>query len=106
MKNFLPIGLLMAGLFLLNNITNAQLSQGGKPYSFNKHFTPANAIKFQKMPAFDLATLQAEDAVNDLSKGPFRFGYNHYVNLSLNNSGVWTLLPNGDRLWQLGIKVN
>src|ERR1035437_7035938 len=56
------------------------------------------------MPAFDLAALKAEDAVNDQSKGPFRFGYNHYVNYNLTNSGIWTTLPNGDRVWQLGLK--
>jgi lysyl endopeptidase len=82
----------------------AQFSQGGKPYSFGKHYVASHAISYVNMPSFDLATMQAEDAVNDLSKGPFRFGFNHMVNLSLNNSGNWTTLPNGDRLWQLGIK--
>ena len=82
----------------------AQLSRGGTPLSFDKHFQPAQAVTFKIMPAFDLAALQAEDAVNDQSKGPFRFGYNHLVNYNLNNSGVWTTLANGDRVWQLGIK--
>src|SRR6218665_4951 len=89
---------------LCANTVSAQLSQGGLPVSFGKHFEAAQAVSFVNMPSFDLAAMQAEDAVNNQSKGPFRFGFNHMVNLGLNNSGTWTALPNGDRLWQLGIK--
>jgi hypothetical protein len=86
------------------NKTSAQLSQGGTPFSFNNGSKSIKPITFVEMPSFNLADLQAEDAINDLSKGPFRFGYNHMVNLNLSNSGNWTTLPNGDRLWQLGVK--
>ena len=89
---------------LCMNTAVAQLSQGGLPVSFGKHYTASQDVSFVNMPSFDLAALQAEDAVNDQSKGPFRFGFNHMVNLSLNNSGTWTALPNGDKMWQLGIK--
>lgn len=86
------------------NTAVAQLSQGGVPLSFGKHYTQIQAIPVVNMPSFDLAALQAEDAVNDQSKGPFRFGYNHMVNLSMANSGIWTSLPSGDRIWQLSIR--
>ncbi|MGB3946493.1 MAG: T9SS type A sorting domain-containing protein [Bacteroidia bacterium] len=88
------------------NIAVAQLSQGGKPYSFNKYFQPVSSIRFEQMPAIDLITLKNEDAVNAQNKGPFRFGYNHFVNYNLTNSGQWTNLENGDRLWQLGVASN
>ncbi len=89
---------------LISRASFAQLSQSGMPISFDKHFQGTALFKFENMPAFDLQALIAEDAVNDLSKGPFRFGFNHFVNYNLNNSGVWTALPDGGRLWQLGLK--
>jgi lysyl endopeptidase len=89
-------------LFIYNGAI-AQLSQGGKPYSFNKYFQATNNIRFEQMPTVDLTALKNEDAVNEHNKGPFRFGYNHFVNYNLTNSGNWINLENGDRLWQLGI---
>lgn len=93
-------------LIILSNILYAQNSEGGKPFSFDSSFRESlvQDLKVEILPAFDLSSLQAEDAINDKSKGPFRFGYNHNVNFSLNNSGTWITLPNGDRLWQLYIK--
>jgi lysyl endopeptidase len=50
----------------------------------------------------DLSILQTEDAINDQDKSiPWRFGYDHYVNFGLSNSGVWTTLTNGDRIWRV-----
>lgn len=100
------ISTLLFSLIILSNILNAQNSEGGKPLSFDSYFRASliQDLKVETLPAFDLASLQAEDAVNDQSKGPFRFGYNHDVNYDLNNSGTWTTLPNGDRLWQLCLR--
>lgn len=97
---------ILLSLIILSNILNAQNSEGGKPFSFDSHFRTSltQDLKVETLPAFDLASLQAEDAVNDQSKGPFRFGYNHDVNYSLNNSGTWVTLSNGDRLWQLCLR--
>lgn len=86
------------------NIATAQLSKGGKPVSFDKHFHPSRSVQFKNLPAVNLAALQAEDKINDQSKGPFRFGFNHFVNLNLENSGTWTILEDGSRIWQLGLK--
>lgn len=101
-KNILSILVLPTVLFF--NTAFAQLSQGGRPLSFGKYFDAKTAIVFEEMPAVDIAALKAEDAINDLNKGPFRFGFNHYVNFNLNNSGTLTTLANGDKLWQLGIR--
>lgn len=94
----------LACFVLIVNTVFAQLSLGGKPYSFNKFFQPEQVLQVKMMPHVDVKALRDQDAVNDQSKGPFRFGFNHYVNYSLNNAGEWTLLEHGDRLWQLGIK--
>ncbi len=100
------VRVLLFSLFLFSGILSAQNSEGGKPFSFDSHFRESliSDPKIEILPAFDLASLQAEDTVNDQSKGPYRFGYNHYVNYNLNNSGTWTTLPNGDRLWQLSLR--
>ena len=36
-------------------------------------------------------------------KGPYRFGFNHEVDLGTDNSGTWHTLRNGDRVWRQAI---
>ena len=51
------------------------------------------------MPSFDQTVLDAEDAVNDLQKDiPWRFGFNHMVNINTQNSGLWEDLGKGRKL--------
>jgi len=58
------------------------------------------------MPAINVDSLLNEDALNERDKGrPYRFGYNHFVNYSPDNSGNWTSLSDGDRIWQLDVKT-
>jgi hypothetical protein len=71
-----------------------------------------------------MAAIEAEDAANDAfnialntarSEGrgisdemqtiPLRFAYGVPVDFTLTNSGTWHTLPNGDRLWQLKIRI-
>ena len=91
---------------MFGSIVHAQYSQGGQPYRFENNFSESliQNLKEEILPTFNLDSMQAEDAVNDQNKTPYRFGYNHLVNFNLNNSGLWITLPNGDRLWQLRIK--
>ena len=81
----------------------AQISQGGRPYSFSR--TVIDSIATHTMAALDVATLVAEDEL-EAAQGlpvPKRFGYAFSVSLGLDNAGTWTELPNGDRLWRLRI---
>lgn len=56
------------------------------------------------MPSFDLNALIAEDQINDqLITKPFRFGKEFDVNLSPLEDGKWSILPNGDKIWQLKV---
>ncbi|HPF91597.1 MAG TPA: serine protease, partial [Flavobacteriales bacterium] len=58
-----------------------------------------------RLPNVDLAQLAVEDAANDQDKSiPWRFGKNHTVSLDLDNSGSWTTLEDGTRLWRLGLE--
>jgi hypothetical protein len=58
-------------------------------------------VKF-KTP--DLEILRVEDEINDnTGSAPWRFGYNNYTSLNMENSGSWYDLPDGSRIWSLVI---
>lgn len=53
----------------------------------------------------DIKKLRAEDAITDSKgDGPWRFGYNNIVDLNLENSGSWTNLSNGGKLWSIQLE--
>jgi hypothetical protein len=87
-------------LFL--NSLNAQVYDVGGPVSFHlKHSLKSN-FDLKEMPLFDLQKqLDEDDYNNEYKLGPFRFGYEHITNYSLNNAGIWETLPNGDRVWRV-----
>lgn len=84
--------------------SSAQLIDKGTPASWSgkiNNFKKNNVIK---MPLFDLQEIIREDAVNDMDKSrPWRFGFNHEVNINPLNAGEWIQLKNGDRIWLLNI---
>lgn len=77
-----------------------QVTNEGKPLSWEvKNIGTVDALK---MPSFDLEKLQAEDRVTDAQKNkPWRYGYEFIVDHNLGNSGGWTMLDNGDRIWRI-----
>ncbi len=95
LKSIFKVGALVCSL----SLANAQVTNEGSPKSWEKNSAPIAAVK---LPAFDLNTLVAEDAVNDLRKDlPYRFGKKFDVNYNINNSGKWETLENGDRIWRM-----
>jgi hypothetical protein len=96
--------LFLAGVFIillaLALPLRAQISRGGEPLSL-RNSMPA-AVETITMPPVDVAALLAEDSAASKEE-PFRFGYPFQVDYSLDNSGTWTELPNGDMLWRLRI---
>ncbi len=100
--------LLMLGIFLsLGAALNAQISEGGLPIGLQK-VTANGVAPFQYAPSVyilskpNIAAAKNEDAVND-SKGAYRVGLNVPVSITMNNSGGWTLLPDGTKVWRLVI---
>ncbi|MBX2980852.1 MAG: trypsin-like peptidase domain-containing protein [Flavobacteriales bacterium] len=91
---------LLCGLSL-----QAQVSFGGRPMGLSKN-SPLPKAPTAVMPQVDALSLIAEDEARAAEgiKGPYRFGFNHETNLSLENSGVWHELENGDRIWSLAIE--
>ena len=85
--------------------STAQLIDIGVPKSWSEKVPAKSHKQIVQMPGFDRAKVLAEDAANDPDKTkPWRFGYNYTVDLDLNNSGEWTELPNGDRIWRLTVR--
>ena len=104
MKKLYIFGLTVAILgFSLKGFS--QISQGGVPLSFQNTQFITGQVPIKVMTAVDVQQLLAQDSANDLNKDiPWRFGWNIYVSYDLTTSGVWDVLPNGGRLWRLGIK--
>ena len=82
------------------SIGYSQVTNEGSPKSWDLH--NIDGVAPIVMPAFDLVSLQRQDAVNDLKKDrPYRFGHQFLVDNNLENSGKWDVLENGDRIWRI-----
>ncbi len=83
---------------------DAQISQGGMPYSLkvgNSQQFIHEILLAEIAPPFNLEGVKAED---EKLVGTVRFAAPIDVSYNLQNSGFWTLLENGDRLWRLKVK--
>ena len=52
----------------------------------------------------EMNAIHTEDLERDKNGVLYRIGVNRPANISLNNTGIWKTLPNGDRQWQMHIK--
>lgn len=85
----------------------SQQGEGGQPQGYAKLLKSNIQIPEQSFKTPDVATLRAEDRINDeLKTGPWRFGYKNNTSLTLHNSGIWKTLANGDRVWLLKVSSN
>ena len=83
----------------------AQLSTKELPVSFS---LDEDADLFDKkiletLPRLDMVKINQEDMERKEKGLTPRYGYRHKVNYDLNNTGKWTILDNGDKIWQLEI---
>jgi lysyl endopeptidase len=95
--------LLLIAAVLFSGGLFAQQGDGGLPKGekLSGMYKNVGAWRFDQP---DIDALRAEDAeIDDTGTAPWRFGFNNYTNLGLNNSGTWFDLPNGDRIWLLKI---
>jgi hypothetical protein len=82
---------------------SGQLERIGAPASWTQNLAinPDN----ESLAQADVQALLGEDASTDEDRSvPFRFAYAREVDWDPDNSGTWINLPNGDRLWLLGIE--
>lgn len=95
-------------LFLLQlsfTFAFAQIQAGGTPYSFKQTNALSKNIPQKIMDAdvIDIPRMLAEDDIDMQVNEPMRFAYRFDVDYNLENSGIWEVLPNGDRIWRLNI---
>lgn len=102
-RKLLPFALIT---FLAPATVHAQIAFGGAPIGTKAAKLGLPAAPVVRMPHVDVAALMAEDEAQRASgvKGPYRFGFNHTVDLGLENSGTWSTMPDGTRLWRLGLE--
>lgn len=92
-------------LLFTSNSVIAQISYGGLPLSYSVKLK--KLIPFELMKNVDVNKLLLEDTINTQLKGkPLRFAKKINVNFNTENSGVWDTLPNGNKIWRLGVKSN
>src|SRR5687767_6604869 len=86
-------------------VVEAQISHGGRAFGLMEDGPVLPAPAVEHLPAVDAAALIAEDEARIAQgiKGPYRFGFNHQVNITM-DAGTWTELPNGDRIWRLTLE--
>lgn len=100
-----PIMLFLLCMFLCPALL-AQVNKGGRPYSFS-HNLGDEAMRSKTMTTARLNVEAMRNAANAAyRKGEILpAGQILPTHLNPGNSGVWTDLPNGDRVWRLQIKV-
>jgi lysyl endopeptidase len=70
------------------------------------HTNPFDAAyQTHQLMAPDMEAVHLEDAENDEKGKPYRVGINIPVSYNMLNSGTWIELPNGDKIWRMGIRI-
>ena len=89
-------------IILISQIFFCQDNMGGQPYSL-KHNLSIDPHPVT-MKEINIDNLLEQDS-NAPPASPFRYGHKFNVDFSLNNSGYWSELENGDRIWRLTIQT-
>ncbi|MEN8226193.1 MAG: trypsin-like peptidase domain-containing protein, partial [Bacteroidota bacterium] len=102
MKNQISILIMFIALSLsLPQNTWAQRSVPGVPQSTLYKDLPLQ-VDQHEFQAPDMAVIEAEDNADLMH---YRVGVAVPINLNIDNSGYWTDLPDGGKIWRLSIKV-
>ncbi len=93
--------LLLSFIWLITISLKAQINYGGTPLSFEQ--TMLKSTPVYNTPYFDYNQLLREDELNKGGAKPYRLGKNHLVAINPENSGAWTTLSTGEKIWRLQI---
>jgi len=79
---------------------HSQLPHGGKPFPYS---SLKSAVKPVVLSGFDMQKAINESLSGDAVSGkkPFKFAWNYSLDLSPENSGTWTEMPGGIRVWRI-----
>jgi len=101
MKLYIQAASLMLLFFLNANSSSAQISAGGQPYSYTHQARLSEPIA-QQVPSLSMNKVRQQDEEHP---GNSRFAAPVAVNYTLEDSGNWTNLPDGSRLWRLKLNA-
>lgn len=94
-------------MFLSYHVTNGQITTMEEPISFRYRSDIPTLSKSERtmksFVALDMERIEREDAEDEKNGLPPRFGYSHQIDYTLDNSGEWVTLPDGDKIWRLTI---
>ncbi|WP_124981792.1 T9SS type A sorting domain-containing protein [Nonlabens xiamenensis] len=97
---FIPV------ILFLFQWSTAQVTNEAIPRSWGLSISKNN-VPVKDLPAIDFESVKKQDAVNDKLLGvPYRFAINIPAQINLFDSGSWTVLPNGDRIWMMEVHAN
>jgi hypothetical protein len=100
------IGVIFLFYMIVNNLTFSQVSHGGTPL-FLENYTLKSSKNagFIEMPAFDLDSVLRLDEINEQNmRGSYPFAYKFYTNIEKGKDGTETVLADGTKVWQVGIR--
>jgi PKD repeat protein len=83
----------------------AQISEGGLPPSFKINRFKSSGQPYKAIGNFDVYKLLSEDDEREKQNLPPRCAQIIPANLNIENSGEWTTLPSGQRIWNLEINA-
>ncbi len=104
MKNYRLILLFICALPV--SLIQAQISHGGSPLFPSQQLLKSSGESFFiEMPAFNLDSLLKDDQLNKGNmRGSFRFANKFYTSIERGKSGYNYTLPDGTKVWQVGIR--
>ncbi len=102
--------LILSLSIVASTVTFGQISEGGYPTTFKKTISGElieTKIDYEvkKLQKPKLSQIIAEDFDASVKGEMYRIGVLKPTSISFTNSGTWKTLPNGDKIWQLGIRV-
>ena len=86
------------GVLIIIQLGFTQQVQEGSPYSRIQGLD--NYYHIIDLPLVDTESLLEEDS-NMTNGAPYRYGYQHYVEFSTENSGIWEETAEGGLFWQI-----
>lgn len=95
--------ILLAILVLLS--LNIIAQQTVRPPSFNIGEQNLEVLTTYEAVSFDHDLIAAEDEEIEISTGRYNYGRIAEANINPYNSGTWTTLSNGDKIWRLKFKT-
>lgn len=87
-------------------LCQAQIDRQETPLAWSEFAPELPNVIYNTSPEPNVSSLMAEDFLLDSDRqNDYRFAASLPFNLTTHNSGRWTSLPGGSRLWQLGIRL-